>query len=46
MTGLEAGRPFSEIVKEAKALGYTEPASRGVDTGGVALPSHVRAFER
>ena len=34
MTGLQAGRAFSEIVLEAKALGYTEPDPRD-DLGGV-----------
>lgn len=34
MTGLEAGRPFSEIVREAHSLGYTEPDPRD-DLGGV-----------
>lgn len=34
MTGLQNGRPFSEIVAEAKALGYTEPDPRD-DLGGV-----------
>jgi homoserine dehydrogenase len=34
MSGLEAGRPFSEVVLEAKAKGYTEPDSRD-DLGGV-----------
>lgn len=34
MTGLEEGRLFSEIVKEAFALGYTEPDARD-DLGGV-----------
>jgi homoserine dehydrogenase len=34
MTGLEAGRPFSQIVREAHELGYTEPDPRD-DLGGV-----------
>ncbi|MEZ4869091.1 MAG: hypothetical protein R3C14_47660 [Caldilineaceae bacterium] len=34
MTGLQAGRPFSEIVREAHQLGYTEPDPRD-DLGGV-----------
>ncbi|MDI9546402.1 MAG: homoserine dehydrogenase [Chloroflexota bacterium] len=34
MSGLQAGRPFSEIVREAHALGYTEPDPRD-DLGGV-----------
>jgi homoserine dehydrogenase len=34
MTGLEAGRPFSQIVREAYDLGYTEPDPRD-DLGGV-----------
>lgn len=34
MTGLQQGRKFSEIVIEAKALGYTEPDPRD-DLGGV-----------
>ncbi len=34
MTGLQAGRPFSEIVREAHGLGYTEPDPRD-DLGGV-----------
>ncbi len=34
MTGLQAGRPFSEIVREAHRLGYTEPDPRD-DLGGV-----------
>lgn len=34
MSGLEAGRPFSEVVLEAKAKGYTEPDPRD-DLGGV-----------
>lgn len=34
MTGLQAGRPFSEIVREAHKLGYTEPDPRD-DLGGI-----------
>ena len=34
MTGLQASRPFSEIVGEAHELGYTEPDPRD-DLGGV-----------
>lgn len=34
MTGLQAGRPFSEVVREAHARGYTEPDPRD-DLGGV-----------
>lgn len=34
MTGLQEGRPFSEIVREAHQLGYTEPDPRD-DLGGV-----------
>lgn len=34
MTGLQAERPFSEIVREAHQLGYTEPDPRD-DLGGV-----------
>lgn len=34
MTGLEEGRIFSEVVREAHALGYTEPDPRD-DLGGV-----------
>lgn len=34
MTGLQAGRPFSEVVREAHQLGYTEPDPRD-DLGGV-----------
>ncbi|MEM7531458.1 MAG: homoserine dehydrogenase [Chloroflexota bacterium] len=34
MTGLQAGRPLSEIVREAHSLGYTEPDPRD-DLGGV-----------
>ena len=34
MTGLQAERPFSEIVREAHKLGYTEPDPRD-DLGGV-----------
>lgn len=34
MTGLQAGRAFSEIVREAHRLGYTEPDPRD-DLGGV-----------
>ena len=34
MTGLQAGRPFSEVVREAHKLGYTEPDPRD-DLGGV-----------
>lgn len=34
MTGLQAGRPFSEVVHEAYQLGYTEPDPRD-DLGGV-----------
>ena len=34
MSGIEAGRPFSEVVLEAKAKGYTEPDPRD-DLGGV-----------
>jgi len=34
MSGLEAGRPFSEVVVEAKSKGYTEPDPRD-DLGGV-----------
>ncbi len=34
MSGLQEGRPFSEIVREAHALGYTEPDPRD-DLGGV-----------
>lgn len=34
MTGLQQGRPFSEVVREAHRLGYTEPDPRD-DLGGV-----------
>jgi homoserine dehydrogenase len=34
MSGLQTGRPFSEIVREAHGLGYTEPDPRD-DLGGV-----------
>jgi homoserine dehydrogenase len=34
MTGLQAGRPLSEVVREAHKLGYTEPDPRD-DLGGV-----------
>jgi aspartokinase/homoserine dehydrogenase 1 len=34
MTGLQAGRPFSEVVRQAHTLGYTEPDPRD-DLGGV-----------
>jgi homoserine dehydrogenase len=34
MTGLQEGKPFSEIVREAHQLGYTEPDPRD-DLGGV-----------
>ena len=34
MTGLQEGRPFSEIVREAHSLGYTEPDPRD-DLGGI-----------
>lgn len=34
MTGLQQGRPFSEVVCEAHTLGYTEPDPRD-DLGGV-----------
>ena len=34
MTGLQAGKAFSEVVTEAKASGYTEPDPRD-DLGGV-----------
>jgi homoserine dehydrogenase len=34
MTGLQQGRPFSEVVSEAHQLGYTEPDPRD-DLGGV-----------
>jgi len=34
MTGLQAERPFSEIVREAHKLGYTEPDPRD-DLGGI-----------
>ncbi len=34
MTGLQAGQPFSRIVREAHGLGYTEPDPRD-DLGGV-----------
>ena len=34
MSGLESGRPFSEVVLEAKSKGYTEPDPRD-DLGGV-----------
>lgn len=41
MTGLQAGRPFSAVVREAHRLGYTEPDPRddlgGVDVGRKAL---------
>ena len=33
-TGLEAGKPFSELVAEARSLGYTEPDPRD-DLGGM-----------
>ena len=33
-TGLQAGRPFSELVREAMARGYTEPDPR-IDLGGL-----------
>lgn len=36
MTGLQAGRPFSEVVREAHRLGYTEPDPRD-DLGGVDI---------
>lgn len=41
MTGLQAGRAFSEIVAEAKALGYTEPDPRD-DLGGTDVARKVR----
>jgi aspartokinase/homoserine dehydrogenase 1 len=34
MTGLQSGRPFSQVVREAHRLGYTEPDPRD-DLGGV-----------
>lgn len=34
MTGLQAGEPFSQVVREAHRLGYTEPDPRD-DLGGV-----------
>ena len=34
MSGLQEGRPFSEVVSKAKELGYTEPDPRD-DLGGV-----------
>jgi len=34
MSGLQEGRPFSEVVNKAKELGYTEPDPRD-DLGGV-----------
>jgi homoserine dehydrogenase len=34
MTGLQAGQPFSEVVREAQQLGYTEPDPRD-DLGGL-----------
>lgn len=34
MTGLQEGRPFSEVVRDAHRLGYTEPDPRD-DLGGV-----------
>ncbi len=34
MTGLQEGRAFSEIVREAHELGYTEPDPRD-DLGGI-----------
>jgi aspartokinase/homoserine dehydrogenase 1 len=34
MSGLQEGRPFSEVVREAHKLGYTEPDPRD-DLGGV-----------
>lgn len=34
MTGLQEGRPFSQVVREAHSLGYTEPDPRD-DLGGV-----------
>jgi homoserine dehydrogenase len=34
MTGLQEGRPFSDVVREAHKLGYTEPDPRD-DLGGV-----------
>lgn len=34
MTGLQQGRPYSEVVREAHQLGYTEPDPRD-DLGGV-----------
>ena len=34
MTGLQAGQPFSEVVREAHRLGYTEPDPRD-DLGGL-----------
>ena len=34
MSGLESGRPFSDVVNEAKSKGYTEPDPRD-DLGGV-----------
>jgi homoserine dehydrogenase len=33
-TGIQAGRPFSELVREAMARGYTEPDPR-IDLGGL-----------
>jgi aspartokinase/homoserine dehydrogenase 1 len=41
MSGLQAGRPFSQVVREAHQRGYTEPDPRddlgGVDVGRKAL---------
>ena len=49
MSGLQEGKPFSEVVGKAKELGYTEPDPRddlgGVDVARKALSEWPRRFE-
>ena len=45
MTGLQNGRKFSEIVLEAKGLGYTEPDPRD-DLGGVDVAREARGGQK
>lgn len=35
MSELESGKPFSEVVKAAKSLGYTEPGEINFGTGSI-----------
>merc|ERR1712146_266711 len=45
MSGLQDGNPFSEVVKEAKSLGYTEPDPRD-DLGGMDVARKALILSR